>query len=295
VTTRREWLLSAFSSFVGLAASGRLAMATAFETSSFEGRMGKIEEASGGRLGVAILDTTTAARVGYRSDERFPMCSTFKLLAVGAVLRRVDKGREQLDRTVRFTQKDLVTYSPATEKRVDSGMSIKELCAAAMTLSDNTAANLLLGSIGGPAGLTAFARTLGDDVTRLDRIEPELNEALPHDPRDTSTPDKMVSDLRELVLGNALSPSSRAQLTDWLVHNQTGDKRLRAGVPAGWKVGDKTGSGARGTTNDLAILWPPQRGPIFVAAYLTGTTADDDRRNGTIAAVGAEVAGGDSR
>ena len=255
--------------------------------------MGKIEEESGGRLGVAILDTTTAVRIGHRSDERFPMCSTFKLLAVGAVLKRADQGREQLERTVRFAQKDIITYSPASEKRVDTGMSVKELCAAAITLSDNTAANLLLASIGGPSGLTAFARTLGDDVTRLDRIESELNEALPHDPRDTSTPDNMLSDLRELVLGNALSLSSRSQLGDWLVHNKTGNKRLRAGVPAGWKVGDKTGSGARGTTNDLAILWPPHRGPILAAVYLTDTTADDDHRNGTIAAVGAEVAAAD--
>jgi beta-lactamase class A len=172
-------------------------------------------------------------------------------------------------------------------------MSIKELCAAAITLSDNAAANLLLASIGGPPGLTAFARTLGDDVTRLDRIEPELNESLPGDPRDTSTPDDMLSDLRELVLGNALSLSSRSRLTDWLVQNKTGDKRLKAGVPPGWKIGDKTGSGARGTTNDLAILWPPQRGPILVGVYLTDTTADDDHRDGTVAAVGAAVAAAD--
>lgn len=274
--TRRDWLLSALSSFVGTAVSERSAVAATFEKSSFEERIGKIEEVSGGRLGVAVLDTKTAVTVGHRSGERFPMCSTFKLLAVGAVLRRADQRREQLNRIVRFTQKDIVTYSPATEKRADRGMSIEELCAAAITLSDDTAANLLLASIGGPQGVTAFARALGDDVTRLDRSEPELNEALPHDPRDTSTPEKMLSDLRELVLGDALSLSSRSHLTDWLIHNKTGDKRLRAGIPAGWKVGDKTGSGARGTTNDLAILWPPRRGPILVAVYLTNTTADDD-------------------
>jgi beta-lactamase class A len=292
VITRRYLLSSAFSSFVGMAVSGRAAVA-AFDRSSLEGRITKIEEASGGRLGVAILETTTAIRIGHRSDERFPMCSTFKLLAVGAVLRRIDEGRDELDRTIRFTQKDIVTSSPATEKRVASGMSIQQLCAAAITLSDNTAANLLLASIGGPPGLTVFARTLGDEVTRLDRIEPELNESLPGDPRDTSTPDNMLSDLRELVLGNALSRSSRSRLTDWLVQNKTGDKRLRAGVPAGWKVGDKTGSGAKGTTNDLAILWPPQCGPILVAVYLTDTAADDDHRSGTIAAVGAAVAAAD--
>jgi beta-lactamase class A len=182
------------------------------------------------------------------------MCSTFKLLAVGAVLKRIDRGKEQQERIVHFTQKDVVTYSPATEKRVDTGISIKELCAAAIMLSDNTAGNLLLNCIGGPAGLTAFARTLGDEATRLDRIEPELNESLPGDPRDTSTPANMLSDLRELVLGNILSASSRSQLTEWLVHDKTGDRCLRAGLPADWKVGDKTGSGRRGTTNDLAIV-----------------------------------------
>jgi beta-lactamase class A len=219
------------------------------------------------------------------------MCSTFKLLAVAAVLQRTDQGKERMERMVRFTQKDIVAYSPATEKRVgDSGMSVKELCAAAMMLSDNTAGNLLLASIGGPAALTAFARTLGDAMTRLDRTEPDLNEALPGDPRDTSTPDNMLSNLRELVLGNALSTSSRSLLTEWLIDNKTGDTRLRGGVPARWKVGDKTGSGARGTTNDLAILWPPQHAPVLVSAYLTGATVDNDQRNIAIAAVGAEVA-----
>lgn len=290
--TRRSWLLSAFSSFVGMAASCRFAAALASDLNwpSFEERLAKIEEASGGRLGVAILDTTTGAWVGHRSRERFPMCSTFKPLAVGAVLARTDQGKEQLERIVRYTQKDIVTYSPVTEKWVDAGMSIKELCAAAITLSDNTAGNLLLDSLGGPTALNAFARTLGDEATRLDRIEPDLNEALPGDPRDTTTPANILSDLRELVLGNALSVPSRSQLAEWMIHNKTGDARLRAGLPAGWKVADKTGSGARGTTNDLAILWPPQRGPVLVSVYLTGTAADDDHRNGTIAAVGAEVA-----
>lgn len=291
--TRRRWLLSALSSAVGLAASSRFAAAVAADGdwSSFEAKAEQIEQASGGRLGVAILDTATGTRAGYRSHERFPMCSTFKVLAVGAVLRRTDQGEEQLERVVRFTQKDIVAYSPATEKRAgDVGMSIKELCAAAITLSDNTAANLLLASLGGPEGVTAFARTLGDTATRLDRIEPDLNEAFPGDPRDTSTPSDMVSDLLELVLSNALSAPSRSQLMEWLIQNKTGDARLRAGVPSGWKVGDKTGSGARGTSNDLAILWPPQHAPVLVSVYLTGATADEQKRNRAIAAVGAEVA-----
>ena len=288
MTTRREWLLSALAAAGGVTFSKGFAAALNrnLDLSSFEKQLIDLEEASGGRFGVALLDTASGVQAGYRTDERFPMCSTFKLLAVAAVLARADKGKEQLERVVRFTQKDIVTYSPATETRVgDAGMSIKELCAAAITLSDNTAANLLLATIGGPAGLTSFARTLGDDITRLDRIEPDLNEALPGDPRDTSTPAAMVSDLRALALGNALSPSSKAQLTQWLIQNKTGDKRLRAGLPTGWKVGDKTGSGARGTANDLAIVWPPQHAPVLVSVFLTGATVDDDQRNLTIAAV----------
>jgi beta-lactamase class A len=292
VTTRREWLLSALAALGGVALNNAFAAAFTrnLDLSSFEKQLVDLEEASGGRLGVALLDTASGVHAGHRTDERFPMCSTFKLLAVAAVLARADRRKEQLERVVRFTPKDIVTYSPATETRVgDAGMSIKELCAAAITLSDNTAGNLLLATIGGPTGLTAFARTLGDDITRLDRIEPDLNEALPGDPRDTSTPAAMLSDLRALALGNALSQSSKAQLIEWLIQNKTGDKRLRAGLPTGWKVGDKTGSGARGTTNDLAIVWPPQHPPVLVSVYLTGATVDDDQRNLTIAAVGKEI------
>jgi beta-lactamase class A len=286
-------VVSALSCAGALALGGRFGAALGAQTSSaaFETRMMAIEQASGGRLGVAILDTAAREQVGHRAHERFPMCSTFKVLAVGAVLARIDQVKEQLDRIVRFTKKEIVPYSPATEKRIGiEGMTIRELCAAAMTLSDNTAANLLLASIGGPSAVTAFARTLGDDITRLDRIEPDLNEAFPGDPRDTSTPIAMLSNLRALTVGNALSAASRDQLTDWLLQNQTGDKRLRAGLPVEWKVGDKTGSGERGTTNDLAIVWPPQHDPVFVSVYLTGATGDGDQRNSTIAAVGSEVA-----
>jgi beta-lactamase class A len=194
----------AFSNGFAAALSGNLHL------SSFEKQLADLEEASGGRLGVAVLDTASGVEAGHRTDERFPMCSTFKLLAVAAVLARADQRKEQLERVVHFTQEDIVTYSPATETRVgDAGMSIKELCAAAITSSDNTAANLLLATIAGPTGLTAFARTLGDDITRLDRIEPDLNEALPGDPRDTSTPARMLSDLRALALKLAREPGAR--------------------------------------------------------------------------------------
>ncbi|MHB1796643.1 MAG: class A beta-lactamase, partial [Acidobacteriaceae bacterium] len=250
----------------------------------------QLEAASGGRLGVAILNTANGAQFGHRADERFPMCSTSKLLTVGAVLTRVDRGKDHLGRIVHFSKSDLVTYSPATEKRVGQGMTIAELCVAAMTLSDNTAANLLLATIGGPPGFTRFARSLGDNVTRLDRNEPTLNEALPGDPRDTTSPTAMMTDLRTLVLGDQRSAGSEAHLKAWLIANRTGDKRLRAGVPRDWKVGDKTGSGDHGTANDLAILWPPGHAPLLAAVYLTDATVDNDARERTIAAVGELVA-----
>lgn len=250
----------------------------------------RIERDSGGRLGVAVIDAAGGAAIGHRAGERFPLCSTFKLLAAAAVLKRVDDGAERLDRLVRFAAGDLVTYSPATQERVASGMTIAEICEAAMTLSDNTAGNLLLAALGGPAGLTAYARTLGDAVSRLDRIETALNEARPGDPRDTTTPAAMAANLRRLVLGDALSPRSRELLTQWLVANRTGDTRLRAGVPAGWRVGDKTGAGGNGTAIDVGVLWPPGRPPLIVAAYLTGTRAADAQRYAAIAAVARAVA-----
>ena len=183
-------------------------------------------------------------------------------------------------------------YSPITKERVGGdGMSLAELCEAAMTVSDNTAANLLLAALDGPAGVTVYARALGDVVTRLDRIEPDLNEAIPGDPRDTTSPAAMLANLHALVLGNALSTASQDQLSGWLIANKTGDARLRAGLPGGWRVGDKTGSGGRGSTNDVGIAWPPQRAPIVIAVYLTETSKPDEQRSATLAAVGRAVAG----
>ena len=252
----------------------------------------KLESERSGRLGVAVIDTQSGKRAGYRADERFPICSTFKLLAVAAVLARVDQGKDQLERRLKFATTDLVVYSPITKDHAGGdGMTLAEICEAAVTLSDNTAANLLLSTIGGPGGLTAYARTLGDGVTRLDRIEPDLNEAVPGDLRDTTSPAAMLSNIRALVAGNALAPASRDRLIGWLVGNKTGDERLRAGVPRDWRVGDKTGSGERGTANDVAVLWPAAgRPPVFVSVYLTGSSSDGAHRNATIASVGEAVA-----
>lgn len=259
--------------------------AAAFTTS-----VAAIERRIGGRIGVGVLDTHTGRRVGHRGGELFPMASTFKLLLAAQTLRLVDEGKEQLGRRITYRPEDLLAYSPATGPHADgTGMTVEALCEGTMTLSDNTAANLLLASHGGPPALTAFVRSQGDARTRLDRIEPALNEALPGDPRDTTTPEAMVDTMQALVLGTALSPASRQKLQAWLLNNKTGDKRLRAGVPAGWRVGDKTGTGERGTSNDVGVFWPPGRKPLLVSCYLTGGDASAAERDAAIAAVAAQV------
>ncbi|MBD0274227.1 MAG: class A beta-lactamase [Acetobacteraceae bacterium] len=248
-----------------------------------------LENRHGGRLGVAVLDTAAPepAVVAHRGDERFAMASTFKFVAAAFVLARVDRGEESLARRVVYGRDQLVPYSPVTGKHAgEGGLTMGEICDAAVTLSDNTAGNLMLDGFGGPAGLTAYMRSLGDGVSRLDRRETELNEATPGDPRDTTTPAAMLGVLRETVLGTALSPPSRALLAEWLVSNKTGDKRLRAGVPAGWRVGDKTGTGEHNATNDIAVIWPPGRAPILVTAYYAEARASADERNAVLAEVG---------
>ncbi|WP_236024983.1 class A beta-lactamase [Arenibaculum pallidiluteum] len=255
------------------------------------GTLADVESRLGAKLGAAILDTGSGRSWSHRSGERFPMCSTFKAMAAGAVLARVDAGQEALGRKIRFTAADLVSHSPATKARAGGdGMTLAELCEAAITQSDNTAANLILRRIGGPPGLTEFARSLGDVKTRLDRWETDLNEALPGDARDTTTPGAMAASLRALVLGDRLSATSREQLAAWLVANRTGDDRLRAGLPKGWRIGDKTGTGDHGTTNDIAVIWPPGRGPVVAAVYITGTRAPLAERNAGMAEIGRAIA-----
>lgn len=235
---------------------------------------------------------TTEERLDYRADERFPMCSTFKWLLVAQVLSRVDRRDERLERRIPYGPSDLLDYAPVTREHVSEGaMSVSALCAAAIQYSDNTAANLLLSTVNGPSGLTAYLRGLGDSVTRLDRIEPELNSAVPGDPRDTTTPHAMAANLRRLLLGRELADASRVRLLDWLVGNTTGAAKLRAGLPGHWRVGDKTGMGANGATNDVAIVWPTPEAPLLVAAYLTESTAPASVRNAALADVGQLIAG----
>jgi beta-lactamase class A len=251
--------------------------------------LAKLEKDCDGRLGVALVDTASGEQTGYRADERFAMCSTFKKLLAAAVLHRVDAGIENLNQTVALPT-HFLPISPVTQAHAGSKMSIHDLCTAAVSRSDNTAANLLLALIGGPSRITRFARSLGDQVTRLDRIEMTLNEALPGDPRDTTSPAAMVADWRKLLLGNRLLPSSRRQLRDWLIENQTGGDRLRADLAQDWVVGDKTGTNGENTTNDVAILWPPDQSPVLIAAYLTACPETDAKRNAVLAEVGRLIA-----
>jgi beta-lactamase class A len=254
-------------------------------------RLAAIEAREGGRLGVAVLDSSAGAGLAYRAGERFPMCSTFKLLAAAAVLERVDQGKEKLDRVIPYGPGDLLEYAPVTKAHVaDGGMTLGSLCAAAIDWSDNTAANLVLDAIGGPAGFTAFVRSLGDSTTRLDRNEPSLNTSIPGDERDTTTPMAMAEDAHKALLGNALSDASRAQLEAWLVSDKVGDKRLRAGLPPSWGIGDKTGSGDHGTANVVAIIRPPGRTPLIAAVYYTESDSSMDARNAIHKEIGRIIA-----
>jgi len=243
-----------------------------------------------GRLGFAALDTGSTWSIGHNSDERFAMCSTFKLPLAAAMLAEVEAGRLALAEEIAFGAADLLDYAPVVRANLDRGrLSVEQLCAAIIEVSDNSAANLLLSRIGGPAGLTAFVRRGGDSVTRLDRTEPSLNTNLPNDPRDTTTPAAMLGLMRTLLLGGALAPGSREWLIAWMERATTGRERLRAGLPRNWRVGDKTGTGNNGAHNDVAIAWPPGRAPILIASFLSGLTASDAARNAAHAEMARRV------
>ena len=253
-----------------------------------EAALAALEASFGGRIGAYALDTGNGATVGHRADERFAMCSTFKVLAAAAILRLRTAQPGLLDRRLRYRREQLVTGSPVTGQHVsDGGMTVWQLCAAAISHSDNTAANLLLDILGGPAQVTAFARTLGDPITRLDRVEPELNVVPPGEQRDTSTPAQMAADLRALVLGDVLDPAGRDLLTGWLLANTTGGTRIQAGLPTGWRVGDKTGTGARGEANDIAVTWPPGRQPLIISVYTAPTDPTAQPNNKAVASAAA--------
>ncbi len=243
-----------------------LALASAHAGS--EEKIAALARETGGRLGLVALDSASGKSIAFQPKERFRFCSTFKLPLTAAVLQRIDQGQEKPDRRIAYGPEDLLEYAPVTRAHVAEGsMTVSDLCAAAMQVSDNTAANLLLATIGGPEGLTRFLRSVGDTTTRSDRAEPELNRAVAGEERDTTTAAAMVANLQNFFTGKVLSAGSRAQLLAWMEGNTTGDSLIRAGVPAEWKVGDKTGRSGDGVVNDVAILQPPGRGPIFLAIY----------------------------
>jgi beta-lactamase class A len=240
----------------------------------------------GSRIGVAALDVSTKRRIDYRSDERFVMCSTFKVLAAAAVLKRVDANQEKLDRFVQYGEAQLLTYAPVARAHVkEGGMTLEALCAAAVELSDNTAANLLLTAIGGPEKWTEFARSLGDKISRLDHTEPELNLARPGKEDDTTTPAATCANLQRLFTSDVLSVASRTKLEGWMQRGQTGATMIRSAVPTGWQAGDKTGRDGDGATNDIAIVRPPDGGPIFLAIYTVDPAEPQEARNQLVADV----------
>lgn len=254
-------------------------------------KLSALEKKSGGRLGVAAWNCGGTKHLLWRAEERFTFCSTFKFLLVTCVLDRIARGQEQHERKIAYSAGDMVVYSPITQKHLADGeMRIDGLCAAALEVSDNTAANLLLSTVGGPAGLTAYARRIGDNSFRLDRIEPALNQAEPGDVRDTTTPAAMARDVEAILNGTVLAQEERRQLSDWMATSTTGAKRLRAGLPQGWRIIDKTGSGGHGTYNDIGLIERPAGSPVAAAVYYTEAPGSAAKAEAVLASAGAIIA-----
>jgi beta-lactamase class A len=248
------------------------------------------ERASGGRIGLYAEFLRTRRTLVWRADERFVMCSTFKASLAACMLALVDRGQARLDELIRYGPADLLEYAPVAQQNVDKGaLSIGAMCEAAVELSDNTCANALLARVGGPAALTAFWRTIGDPVSRLDHYEPELNRSPPGDPHDTTTPAAMAATLRRLILEDALSPGSRERLTGWMLGCKTGDNRLRAGLPKDWRVGDKTGNNGSDACGDIAVAWSAQGEPVLICAYTQGGAPTARQTEAVFAAIGRFV------
>ncbi|MFI5762372.1 class A beta-lactamase [Streptomyces sp. NPDC051563] len=298
-TPSRRALL-ALGAGAALAASLPPASAHAAATASPRGsgdiarELAALEREHAARLGVYAHDTATGRTLHYRAQERFPICSVFKTLAVAAVLRDLDRNGEFLAKRIRYTAQEASDSgnAPITGRpeNVARGMTVAELSDAAIRFSDNAAANLLLRELGGPAAVTRFARSTGDPVTRLDRWEPDLNTAEPQRLTDTTTPYAIGQTYGRLVLGTALESADRQRLTDWLLGNTTGGERLRAGLPGDWTVADKTGAGAYGTNNDVGIAWPPGRPPLVIAVLTTKPRPDAPADNPLIARTAALLA-----
>ncbi|HHL2520165.1 TPA: class A beta-lactamase BlaA [Yersinia enterocolitica] len=252
---------------------------------SVDKQLAELERNANGRLGVAMINTGNGTKILYRAAQRFPFCSTFKFMLAAAVLDQSQSQPNLLNKHINYHESDLLSYAPITRKNLAHGMTVSELCAATIQYSDNTAANLLIKELGGLAAVNQFARSIGDQMFRLDRWEPDLNPARPNDPRDTTTPAAMAASMNKLVLGDALRPAQRSQLAVWLKGNTTGDATIRAGAPTDWIVGDKTGSGDYGTTNDIAVLWPTKGAPIVLVVYFTQREKDAKPRRDVLASV----------
>ena len=267
---RRHYLLAAGATL--FFPSGLLLASTT--PASAHAQLAALEQQAGGRLGVSAWRTDGGARIVHRADERFPICSTFKAMLAAAVLARSVSEQGLLEKTIRYTAQELVTYSPLTEKHLADGMTVAALCAAALQYSDNSAANFLMKLLGGPQAVTAFARSIGNQTFQLERWETELNSAIPGETRDTASPASMAHSLQQLLLGNSLPAPQRQQLETWMRGNTTGDQRIHAGLPAGWSAADKTGSGAYGTVNDIGVAWPASGSPLVIAVYYTREQKD---------------------
>lgn len=274
-----------------LLASGALLLAPRAFAAAAPDAIADYEHATGGRVGFFARNASSGRTIAWRADERFTMCSTFKASLAAQVLARVDAGQEQLERRVPFTAADIQPYAPTAKAHLAEGaMTIATMCQAAVELSDNTCANLLLREAGGPAALTRFWRGLGDSVSRLDHNEPELNRSKPPNPEDTTTPAAMACTIATLTTGNALQPASRERLVAWMVACQTGVKKLRAGLPQDWRAGDKTGNNGADASGDIAIAWPSHGGPIAICAYVQGGKPTPEQQDALFAALGRLVA-----
>ena len=245
------------------------------------------ERTTGGRIGLYVENLATGAKIAWRADERFVMCSTFKASLAAFALARVDRGEDRLDAMVGYGPQDLLEYAPVARQNLGQGaMSVADMCKAAVELSDNTCANLLLARSGGPAALTAFWRASGDTITRLDHNEPELNRSPPGNPNDTTTPAAMAGTVRRFLLGEVLSQTSREHLKGWMINCKTGENRLRAGLPKSWKIGDKTGNNGKDAAGDIAIAWPASGGPVVICAYTQGGSPTPDQFTAVFAGIG---------
>jgi beta-lactamase class A len=272
-----------------LAAASGLAIWPAFAEEGLPA-LAAYERNTGGRIGLYAENLATGAKIVWRADERFVMCSTFKASLAAFALARVDRGEDRLDAMVGYGSQDLLDYAPVAKQNLSHGaMSVADMCKAAVELSDNTCANLLLARSGGPQALTAFWRASGDTVTRLDHNEPELNRSPPGNPNDTTTPAAMAGNVRRFLLGEILSPASREHLKDWMVNCKTGDNRLRAGLPKNWKIGDKTGNNGKDAAGDIAIAWPASGGPVVIAAYTQGGSTSQDQLTSVFTEIGRMV------